>query len=33
LEDRGAPGFDPRFGNGYPMVDRILAYLKDPDWV
>lgn len=33
LEDRGAPGFDPRFGNGYPLVDRILEYLKDPKWI
>lgn len=33
LQDRGEPGFDSRFGNGYPMVDSILAYLIDPEWV
>jgi subtilisin family serine protease len=33
LEDRGDPGFDPRFGNGYPMIDKIMAYLVDPTWV
>ena len=33
LQDRGEPGFDPRFGNGYPMIDSILAYLVDPEWV
>jgi subtilisin family serine protease len=33
LQDRGAPGFDPRFGNGYPVIDRILSYLVDPEWV
>lgn len=33
LEDRGAPGFDPRFGNGYPLVTKILNYLSDPEWI
>jgi len=33
LEDRGSPGFDPLFGNGYPLVDRILVYLEDPNWI
>lgn len=33
LEDRGTPGFDPRFGNGVLMITKIIGYLADPKWV
>lgn len=30
LEDAGAPGFDPRFGLGKPIITNILNWLKEP---
>lgn len=30
LQDSGAPGFDPQFGNGKPVIQKIVDWLKSP---
>ncbi len=33
FEDAGQPGRDVRFGLGKPLIEKILDWLKEPDWI